>query len=77
MNLTVDKLVEAAKHLSPEEQAILSERILELVSPHDPEWEAAWAAECEDRLAAYRRGEMEAYDFDEVMEELRVKYGLK
>lgn len=77
MHMTIDDLVAQAKHLAPEEQAVLSERILELVSPHDPQWIAEWAAEGEDRLAAYRRGEMEAYDFDEVMESLRIKHGIK
>lgn len=77
MNLTVDELVEAAKHLAPVEQAILSERILELVSPHDREWEAEWVIECEDRIAAVERGEMELLDFDEVMEALRIKHGIK
>lgn len=77
MNVTIDDLVEQAKQLAPVEQAILSERILELVSPHDREWEEAWAAEARDRMDAYRRGEIEAHDFDEVMEEMRVKYGIK
>jgi hypothetical protein len=77
MNVTVDKLVQQAKQLSPEEQAILSERILELVSPPDPEWEAAWIRECEDRIAACERGEMETIDSDVAMEWLRKKHGLK
>lgn len=77
MGITVDELVRQAKQLSTDEQAILSERILELVSPRDPEWEAAWVAECEDRIAACERGEMATYDSDEVMERLRKKYGLK
>jgi hypothetical protein len=77
MNVTIDDLVEQAKQLAPVEQAILSERILELVSPHDREWEEAWVAEARDRMDAYRRGEIEAHDFDEVMEEMRVKYNIK
>lgn len=77
MNVTIDDLVEQAKQLAPAEQAALSERILELVSPHEWEWEEAWVAEAKSRMEAYRRGEIEAYDFDEVMEELRVKYDIK
>lgn len=77
MSVTIDDLVEQAKQLAPAEQAVLSERILELVSPHEWEWEEAWVAEAHDRMEAYRCGEIEAYDFDEVMEEMRVKYNLK
>jgi len=76
MNITVDELVQQARQLSAIEQAMLSDRILELVSPRDLEWEAAWAAECEDRIAACERGEMVTYDSDEVMEMLRKKYDL-
>jgi len=39
--------------------------------------EAAWAKECEDRLAAYQRGEIKAVDSDEAMAFLRKKHGLK
>jgi hypothetical protein len=77
MNITVDDLVEQAKQLAPAEQAALSERILELVSPHEREWQEAWTVEARSRMEAYRRGEIEAYDFDEVMEEMRVKYDIK
>lgn len=77
MSITIDELVEQAKQLAPVEQAVLSERILELICPHDQEWKEAWAAEAKSRMDAYRRGEIEAYDFDEVMEEMRVKYDLK
>lgn len=76
MGITVDELVQQAKQLSPDDQAMLSDRILGLVSPSDPGLEAAWVAECEDRIAACERGEMLTYDSDEVMEGLRKKYGL-
>lgn len=76
MGITVDELVQQAKQLSPDEQAVLSDRILELVSPHDSAWQAAWEAECVDRIAACERGEMLTHDSNEVMEELRRKYGL-
>jgi len=77
MGITVDELVQQARQLSSDEQAVLSDRIFELVCPRDPTWEAAWTAECEDRIAACERGEMATYDSDEVMEGLRSKYGLK
>jgi len=60
-----------------EEQAILSERLYEMLSPSDPEWEAEWIAECQDRVTAIERGEMDLLDSDEVMERLRGKHGLQ
>ena len=77
MNVTIDDLVEQARQLTPEQQAILSERIYELVSPPDAEWEAEWIAECQERMAAIDRGEMETFDSEEVMERLRKKHGIK
>jgi hypothetical protein len=77
MDITVDGLMEQARQLSLEEQAILSERLYEMLSPPDPEWEAEWIAECQDRVAAIERGEMDLLDSDEVMERLRRKHGLK
>ena len=77
MSHPVDDLLEQAKKLSPSERAALIDALYELNQPHDPEWEAAWIKECEDRLAAYDRGETDAVDFDESMAELRRKHGLK
>ena len=77
MNHPVDDLLEQAKKLSPAERAKLIDALYDLNAPPDPEWEAAWIKECEDRLAALDRGEMEAVDFDVAMEELRRKYGFK
>lgn len=77
MNTQIESLVEQARGLSPEEQAILAETLYEMVNPTDPEWEAAWAKECEGRLAAYQRGEIKATDSDEAMALLSKKHGLK
>jgi len=77
MNTRIDTLVEQAKELTPAEQAALAEALYEMVNPPDPEWEAAWTKECEDRLAAYQRGEIKALDSDEAMAFLRKKHGLR
>ncbi len=77
MNTRIDSLVEQAKGLAPAEQAALAEALYEMVNPPDPEWEAAWAKECADRLAAYQSGEIKAVDSDEAMAFLRKKHGLK
>ena len=71
MNAHVETLVEQAKTLTAQERAELLDALHDLVSPPDPEWEAAWARECEDRCAAIDRGEMPTHDFDEVMEDMR------
>ena len=73
MNHPIDNLLEQAKKLSPAELAALIDALHDLNAPPDPEWEAAWIKECEDRLAALDRGEMQTYDFDEVMAEVRAR----
>ena len=73
MHRSIDQLLEQAKNLSPDDQAILIDALHDLVSPTDREWEQAWIKECEDRLSALDRGEMQTYDFDEVMAEARAR----
>lgn len=74
MAMGVDELVEQARQLAPEERVVLLDAISELVSPPDAEWEKSWASEAADRLAAYERGEIEAVDFDVVMERMRREF---
>lgn len=74
MNAHVEALVEEAKHLSAEERVALLDALSEMVSPPDAHWQAAWAKECDDRLAAFEQGRIEAEDFDVVMARLRREY---
>jgi len=74
MNARVESLVEQARVLTVEERVAALDALQERVAPPDAAWEAAWAAEAGDRLAAYERGEIEAEDFDVVMERLRQTY---
>ena len=74
MTSRVDSLLEQVKALSEEEQAQLLAELHDLLSPPDPEWEKAWAEECERRVAALDRGETTAEDADVVMARLRAKY---
>ena len=74
MNQLVDKLAEQAKQLNPEERVALIETLLAQLPNPDPEWEAAWVAECERRMAAVERGEEQLIPADKVMERLRSKY---
>ena len=73
MNHPIDNLLDQAKKLNAHERAALIDSLHDLNAPPDPEWEAAWIRECEDRLAALDRGEMQTYDGDEVMAEARAR----
>lgn len=74
MNTRVETMVEQAKVLTAEERVALLDALSELVSPPDAHWQQAWAKECEDRLAAYEQGRIEAEDFDVAMARLRKEY---
>ena len=74
MTNRVDSLLEQVKTLSVDEQVQLLAELHDLVSPPDPQWEKAWADECERRAAALQRGETTADDAAVVMTRLRAKY---
>ncbi len=67
MNEHVKKLAEQASLLPPSDRAELVEGILQSLDAADPNLDRLWADEARDRLAAYRRGEIEALDFDEAL----------
>lgn len=77
MNARVEALIEQVRHLNRDECLVVLDVLQELVSPPDAAWEAAWAAESEDRLAAYERGDIEAEEFDVAMERLRREFLVK
>jgi hypothetical protein len=74
MNARVEAFIEQARILTQDERIAALDALQELVAPPDASWEAAWAVESEDRLAAYERGESAADDFDVVMERLRQEF---
>jgi putative addiction module component (TIGR02574 family) len=57
----------AAKELPPGERLELVEQILESLDASDPSIDQLWAKEAEDRLAAYRRGEIKAVPLSSVL----------
>ena len=59
-------LIALARKLQPDEQMTLVEEILANLDQPDTAMDRLWAKETEDRLAAYRRGEIKAMDQDEV-----------
>jgi putative addiction module component (TIGR02574 family) len=58
--------IEAAK-LLPEERMELVDEILASLDQPDERIDRLWAKEAEDRLVAYRRGEIKAVDLEEVL----------
>jgi len=73
MNAKVKALSQEARKLSPEERIELIEDLQNSLVPTDPEIDRAWAEEARDRLAAYRRGEIEAVSLEEVLANLAKK----
>lgn len=72
-------MTEAAKHLSlearklsPNERLELVDDLLASLNEDDPGIDTRWAKEAEDRLAAYRRGEIKAVPLQEVLAKYRV-----
>lgn len=62
-----------ASKLSPAERLELVDAILASLDEPDPVIDQLWAKEAEERLAAYRRGEIKAVPLQEVLAKYRVK----
>ena len=72
----LEKIEAAAAKLTPGQRGVLIDRIREMDEVRDPEVDAAWHKEICSRIAEVDSGEAVLLDLDEVMEEMRVKYGL-
>ena len=77
MNAHVMELLAEAKKLSVDERIELADLLYADTVTPDPEWEAAWAAEARSRIDAYRRGEIQAVDADEMHAQIEKEFGLK
>lgn len=73
MTETTKTLSDQARKLSPAERIELVDAILSSLDEPDPEIDRLWAKEAEDRLAAYRRGEIKALPLEEVLAKYRAK----
>jgi putative addiction module component (TIGR02574 family) len=62
-----------ARKLSPSERLDLVDDILASLGEPEPNIDGLWAKEAEDRLAAYRRGEIKAIPLDQVLAKYRGK----
>ncbi|NMM11978.1 MAG: addiction module protein [Rhodoferax sp.] len=67
MSQSAKALIEQAVQLPPVERMALVEHILDSLDEPDPAMDALWAQEADDRLAAYRRGEIRAVPLSEVL----------
>jgi putative addiction module component (TIGR02574 family) len=71
MSELAEKLIEEALSLPPDERAAVAERLLSSLEPELSQIDQLWAAEAEDRLNAYNRGEIEAIPADEVFKTVK------
>lgn len=71
MNSSQQAIIEQAKQLNALEKIELVDALLASVDKPDAEIDKQWAAEAEDRLAAYRRGEIKALDLNQVLAKYR------
>jgi len=77
MNAHVMQLLEEAKKLSADERIELADLLYADSVVPDPKWEASWATEAQLRMEAYRRGEIQAVDADEMHAQIEEEFGLK
>jgi putative addiction module component (TIGR02574 family) len=69
--MSTDELLEQAKALPLAEQVELVEALLNELDRPDKDIDAAWTAEAQDRLAAYRKGEIRAIPLEDVLAKYR------
>ncbi len=60
-------LIEKARALPTEERIEVAEAILASLDEPDPARDQLWLEEARDRLSAYRRGDLRARNFDDVL----------
>jgi Putative addiction module component len=72
MTALLNALEQQARQLASAERVELAEMLLASVQePTVAAIEAAWAREIADRMAAWKRGETEIYDAEDVLAEVR------
>ena len=69
--MSTAEILESARKLRPVERLQLIDALMDSLDEPDPAIESAWAAEAQDRLAAYDRGEIEAAPIEELFQKLR------
>ena len=71
MATSFKKIEQQAQALAAENRAKLAETLLESLQTPLSEIETAWAQEIEERVAAFDRGETQAYAAEDVFAEAR------
>jgi putative addiction module component (TIGR02574 family) len=71
VNREAKSLIEQARGLSPAARIEIIEGLLAGLDESDEAMDRLWASEAEDRLAAYRRGEIKAIPLNEVLAKYR------
>jgi len=71
MAASFNEIEQQAQALAAEDRAKLAETLLESLQTPLSEIEAAWAQEIEERIAAFDRGETQAYGAEDVFAEAR------
>ena len=69
-----EQVLQEALALPPEDRAFLADHLERSLPPGQfasPEVAAAWTAEIDHRIAAYERGELQAYDATASIERMR------
>ena len=69
MTESVQRIYKEALTLPPAERAALIDRLVSSLDRPDRGLDDRWAREAEDRLAAYRAGELDAIPAEEIIEE--------
>jgi putative addiction module component (TIGR02574 family) len=70
--MLTEELLKQAKALAPAQKLELVEALLSELDRTDDRVDAAWAVEAADRLAAYRKGEIQAIPLAQVLAKYRV-----
>jgi putative addiction module component (TIGR02574 family) len=70
MAASTETLLRQALELTANDRAALIEGLITSLDKPDPAIDALWLKEAESRMAAYRLGELEAVDADQVFAEL-------
>ena len=70
--MSTEELLKQAKALAPAQKLELVEALLNELDRTDDRVDTAWAVEAADRLAAYRKGEIQAIPLAQVLAKYRV-----
>lgn len=70
MNRPAQALLRDALQLPPNDRAALIDELVVSLDKPDPALDAAWLKEAEARMAAWRAGQLDAIDADEVFADL-------